>query len=48
MNPLGLKVRDCVVLEDIYRRKARELNERFQSIDWTPRKMDMILWASDR
>lgn len=48
MKPDGLKIKDSVMLEDIYRRKARELNDKFQSRDWTPRKIDMILWAADR
>jgi hypothetical protein len=36
---------DAMLLIDIMRRKARELNELFDTDEWTPRKIDMILWA---
>ena len=29
----------------LFRRKAEELNRRFQTIEWTPRKIDMVLWG---
>lgn len=45
MNPENLTIEDAVVLEDIYRRKAGELNDRFGTTDWTPRKIDMVLWT---
>ncbi len=28
-----------------YRKKARELNTKFKTDHWTPRKIDMVLWA---
>ena len=45
MNPKELKIKDGIVLEDILRRKAKELNEKFATQEWTPKKIDMILWA---
>lgn len=36
---------DAMLLVAIMRRKARELNELFDTDEWTPRKIDMILWA---
>lgn len=45
MNPLGLTVPDAVILISIMRRKAAELNSAFASDSWTPRKLDMLLWA---
>ncbi len=45
MNPEGLKSEDGVVLVRILRRKAQENNRTFGSTDWTPRKIEMILWT---
>ena len=36
---------DAMLLIAIMRRKARELNELFDTDEWTPRKIDMNLWA---
>jgi hypothetical protein len=36
---------DAALVVDIMRRKARELNDLFGTDRWTPRKIDMILWA---
>ncbi len=55
-NPKGkekedvqLNEKDAVLLIDIMRRKATELNAMFgPDHEWTPRKIDMILWASPR
>jgi len=30
---------------DILRKKAAQLNELFHTDEWTPRKIDMILWT---
>jgi hypothetical protein len=46
MKPEGLSVRDGVTLIDIMQRKAAQLNRRFGTNRWTPRKIDMILWSS--
>ena len=48
MNPKSLTITDAVVLEDIYRNKARELNSSFGGNYWTPRRIDMVLWAYGR
>ena len=48
MNAQGLRVKDGVILVDILRKKATELNKKFNSSEWTPRKIDMVLWAVDR
>jgi hypothetical protein len=45
MNPDGLKVSDGVTLTTIMRAKAGENNARFNSVFWTPRTVEMALWA---
>ena len=44
MNPNSLTERDAVLLIDIMRRKAKQLNGWFATDFWTPRKVDKILW----
>ncbi len=39
-----LNEKDAVLLIDIMRRKAIDLNALFGTVEWTPRKVDMILW----
>ena len=39
------KESDAVLLIDIMRRKAVQLNGCFGTNEWTPRKIDMILWT---
>lgn len=46
MKPESLTLRDGVILIDIMQRKANENNQLFSTDFWTPRKIDMILWAS--
>ncbi len=41
-----LRKKDAALLIDIMRRKASELNALIGTDEWTPRKVDMILWAS--
>ncbi len=48
MNPESLTINDGVVLIGIMRRKASELNDLFNADGWTPRKVDKVLWASER
>lgn len=48
MNPAGLTIADGVVLTEIMRRKASSLNELLDAGGWTPRKIDKVLWASER
>ena len=45
MHPEALTLADGVVLEQILRAKADELNRIFLTGTWTPRKIDKILWA---
>lgn len=46
MKPEILTLRNGIVLVDIMRRKAKENNIVFKTDFWTPRKIDMVLWAS--
>lgn len=48
MNPNSLTAKDGVILTKIFREKARELNQKFNTDFWTPRKIDMVLWAHGR
>ena len=48
MNTNILTAKDGVVLTKIYREKANELNARFETDFWTPRKIDKVLWACGR
>ena len=48
MKPERLTIDNGVVLVQIMRRKAGSLNELFNTSGWTPRKVDKILWASER
>lgn len=44
----SLKVDDGVYLEKILRKKSKELNDTFRTSEWTPRKIDMVLWCIGR
>ena len=46
MQPENLEPNAAILLISIMRRKANELNALFGGDEWTPRKIDMILWAS--
>ena len=48
MKPEFLSLKDGVLLEVIMRQKALELNQKFHTDRWTPRKIDMVLWAYGR
>lgn len=48
MNSESLSLQDGVILIRIMKRKADELNNLFKTNYWTPRKIDMILWAIER
>ena len=48
MSPESLKLSDGTVLIRIMRRKAEELNRTFSTTNWTPRKIDMVLWTCAR
>jgi hypothetical protein len=45
MRPEALTAADAGKLIGIMRRKANELNSLFNTDRWTPRRIDMILWA---
>lgn len=45
MRPDSLTDDDAVTLINILRKKATHLNELFHTGEWTPRKIDMILWS---
>jgi len=45
MKPQNLTDDDAVLLIGILRRKAKQLNELFHTEEWTPRKIDKILWT---
>ena len=44
----SLKIEDGVYLEEILRKKSQELNDIFKTNEWTPRKIDMVLWCIGR
>lgn len=48
MRPEELKPQDGVILEEIMRSKANELNNRFNTEQWTPRMIDKVLWSFER
>lgn len=48
MNPESLSLQDGIILIKIMKRKADELNNLFKTNYWTPRKIDIILWAIER
>ena len=48
MNPESLKLHESVALIRIMRRKAAELNTALSTTEWTPRKIDMVLWTCAR
>jgi len=45
MNAETLSPSQAVTLIKIMKRQAWELNRRFGTREWTPRKVDMVLWA---
>ena len=40
--------KDGVIITKIFREKAKDLNKRFRTDFWTPRKIDKVLWACTR
>ncbi len=48
MNPDQLRIKDAVTLIEIMKNKAKELNTRFSTSFWNPRRIDMILWVIQR
>jgi hypothetical protein len=45
MNPESLSIRDGVALTHILREKAAENNRDFGGDEWTPRRIDKLLWS---
>jgi len=48
MKPESLSLTDGALLISILTRKAKENNQLFGTPDWTPRKIDMVLWTFGR
>lgn len=48
MNPNNLSISDGVLLVGILTRKANENNLSFGTSEWTPRRVDMVLWTYGR
>lgn len=48
MKPEFLSIKDGVLLTKILREQAKKLNKNFCTDFWTPRKIDMVLWAFGR
>ena len=48
MKEESLSIKDGVRLIDIMQRKAAENNSIFGNADWTPRKVDKVLWTFGR
>ena len=48
MKPEFLSIKDGVLLTEILREQAKKLNKNFCTDFWTPRKIDMVLWAFGR
>jgi len=48
MKPDGLTVKDGVILVGIMRWRAAENNHLFGTKNWTPRKIDKVLWTYGR
>lgn len=45
MRPENLTIQDGLILNKIMKEKARQLNTQFHTEEWTPRKLDKILWS---
>lgn len=48
MKPETFTVAEAVLLIEIMSAKAHSLNQAFATTTWTTRKIDKILWASER
>lgn len=48
MPAMGMRTNDGVLLEEILRSKAAELNRKYSTGFWTPRKLDMVLWTCEQ
>lgn len=48
INSKNISIRATEFLENLYREKADSLNKKFETSEWTPRKIDMVLWSYGR
>jgi hypothetical protein len=48
INPTAIKIEDAVIIIEIMRVKALELNRMFGANKWTPRLIDRVLWVAGR
>lgn len=48
MKPESLSIENGVLLTKILQEQAKKLNTNFNTDFWTPRKIDMVLWAIGR
>ena len=48
INPDNISLKNGEILINIMKRKAADLNSNFKTDQWTPRKIDMILWTYAR
>ena len=48
MKQDNLTEKDGTILIEIMREKANKLNKKFKTSEWTPRKIDKIMWSIDR
>jgi hypothetical protein len=46
INKDNINIDDGIIMIDIMRRKAQELNVLFHNNNWTPRKIDMVFWGT--
>ena len=48
INPNNISLSGGVLLSNILKNKSVELNQKFDTDFWTPRKIDMVLWSIER
>jgi len=45
INPNGINIKDGTLLIQLMKSKAIQLNEENKTNEWTPRKIDKVLWT---
>ena len=45
-NKINISLTHAVFMVTVFREKADELNRKFRSDYWTPRRIDMALWGT--
>lgn len=48
IKPESINLKQTVILEEILKRKAQKLNDENNTIYWTPRRIDKVLWSFGR